>query len=514
MKKEVLRTNAFDYYRLRLFYVAQRSGILLDISLLVVGLLIVLIGAYLIGQGENGFYVLGGVIALALAVVVTVKPTVGLYFLVVFVYLNLSDILEISFHIPSINKPIIGLVFAAVLANRIVLHGKPLNFHKVVSAILVYGIALLFSAFIAGDQTIALNYMGDWIKDFAVLLIILQFCDDETAWKKIHWLLILCATFVGLLSCIQILSGNFSNQFFGLANTSINQITNSFDSTRVSGPLSDPNYYAQMILMILPLAAYQALAAGRPRTRALAAVCAAIIFMTVIFTYSRAASVAMVILLFLIVRERKLNLYKIGFGLAVSALIVFPLLPAGYLDRILTLQSLLGGPTTSQSDLSFRGRLSEMLVAVNMFLDHPVLGIGIANYEDNYLTYSDQLGIDHRLENREAHSLYLEILAETGLVGEVTFLIVIMSVFLALRRAKRQLKTLDRPDLVIWVSAVQYSVLSFLLTSIFLHGAYSRYMWLIISVSIGAAVMVQQLATKTQSTNQNEGVALFPEIQQ
>ena len=440
METGLPRTRTLSHYWLRFIYAIQRSGTLLDVTLFGVGLLVVLIGAYLIGQGEGGFYVLGGVVALIMAIIVMVKPAIGIYALVIFTYLNLSDILQVSFHIPSINKPIVGLIFIAVLANRIVLHHRPLNLQKVVGAILAYGVVLLLSALLAADQDVAFNYVFDWFKDFAVLLILLQVCDDEHVWKQIQWLLIACAALVGLLSCYQVLSGRLDNQFFGLANTSINQITNSFDSARVSGPLSDPNFYAQIILMILPLAVYRALTEVHPITRAFAAACAGIIMLTVVFTYSRAASVAMLILLFLIVRERKFNLYKLGFGVVVVAVIAFPLLPAGYLDRMFTLQELFSSSgSSSQVDLSFRGRTSEMLVAVDMFLDHPVLGVGISNYEDNYLTYSSQLGIDPRLENREAHSLYLEVLAETGLVGEIAFVAVIAGVFLVQHHAKQVL---------------------------------------------------------------------------
>jgi O-antigen ligase len=499
--------RAVNHYRLRFFYAVQRWGRLTDVAIMVVGIVLVVACGFLIGQGEKGLYVLAGVIGLIAGVVIAIKPRVGIYLLVVFVYLNFSDILEVYFGIVSINKVLVTLVVAAVLANRIVLYHKPLFFDKTLVAILIYGIVLLVSAFLAGDQSVSFRYLIDWIKDIALLVMIVQLCDEEHNWENIQWLLILSAGLLGTLSCYQMLSGNVQTNFFGLANTTVNQITNTFDSARVGGPLSDPNYYAQIILMIMPIAAYRVLTETHPFKRGVAAYCTLVILATVFFTYSRSAFIAMLVLLFLILLERKFNLSKVGFFALAFALIAMPILPAGYLDRIMTLESLFGGGTGTQTDLSFRGRSSEMLVAVNMFLDHPVFGLGVANFEENYLLYSEPLGIDPRLENREAHSLYLEILAETGIVGEAAFATVLATVFLTLRQAKKLLFSVHRDDLAAWVTGVQFGVLSFLLTSIFLHGAYSRYMWLIISVAAGANIMAKKVVDqhRRQPTSIEQG---------
>ena len=45
-----------------------------------------------------------------------------------------------------------------------------------------------------------------------------------------------------------------------------------------------------------------------------------------------------------------------------------------------------------------------------MFGDYPIFGVGPGNYPLHYLDYSQEIGLDPRLEQREAHSLYLEAL--------------------------------------------------------------------------------------------------------
>ena len=56
--------------------------------------------------------------------------------------------------------------------------------------------------------------------------------------------------------------------------------------------------------------------------------------------------------------------------------------------------------------------------ACEMWADHPLLGVGPDNFEVHYQTYSGAIGIDPRAEPRGAHNLYLESLAETGVLGD------------------------------------------------------------------------------------------------
>jgi hypothetical protein len=51
----------------------------------------------------------------------------------------------------------------------------------------------------------------------------------------------------------------------------------------------------------------------------------------------------------------------------------------------------------------------------------------------------------------------------------------------------------ERTDLIPWVSALQLGLVSYLLTSIFLHGDYSRYLWLLIAFAAACTVMTEAL---------------------
>src|SRR5258707_15163992 len=84
---------------------------LLPVGLILIGLGVVLVGSYAIATTRLGIAIIAGIIAILMTIWITTRPNIGLYVLTAFIYLNLSDILEVQFGIPSINKVLIGLVF-------------------------------------------------------------------------------------------------------------------------------------------------------------------------------------------------------------------------------------------------------------------------------------------------------------------------------------------------------------------------------------------------------------------
>jgi O-antigen ligase len=63
-----------------------------------------------------------------------------------------------------------------------------------------------------------------------------------------------------------------------------------------------------------------------------------------------------------------------------------------------------------------------------MFLDHPLVGIGIGNYQDAYLAYHPGVFV---IPLGHAHNYYINIAAEAGLLGLTAFLLFLLSIFIA-----------------------------------------------------------------------------------
>ncbi len=71
-------------------------------------------------------------------------------------------------------------------------------------------------------------------------------------------------------------------------------------------------------------------------------------------------------------------------------------------------------------------RVAHWVAGINMFVDHPLLGVGIGNYQDAYPAY--QLGI-FVVPLGHAHNYYINIAAEAGLLGLTAFILFSLASF-------------------------------------------------------------------------------------
>jgi putative inorganic carbon (HCO3(-)) transporter len=179
---------------------------------------------------------------------------------------------------------------------------------------------------------------------------------------------------------------------------------------------------------------------------------------------------------------------------------VISIMPSSYRERF---QSLFLLAPTNQNGIyqesSFRGRSSEMLTGLAMFTEHPLLGVGAGNYPNNYQKYTHLVGLELRSGERDPHSLYVQILAETGIVGAVAFAGFSILLLINLHRARRSIEHLSiYQSWGPWVSAIQLTIVGYLLISIFLHGAYLRYFWIFVALAMSAIQLSDAMLMKSE----------------
>jgi O-antigen ligase len=222
---------------------------------------------------------------------------------------------------------------------------------------------------------------------------------------------------------------------------------------------------------------------------------ATMILLSVVFTQSRGAFLALAIVLVLIVIEMRIR-SSVLLTLAVIGFIFLFVVPSKYTERILTLDIFF---QTNQDnaylqDESIEGRREKMLTGLAMFSDNPILGVGFANYSDNYWNYAGSLGLESSARNltsergqREPHSLYIEIMAETGLLGILTFLLffglTIRNIYLYRKNYRRGISKSDDAWSA-WITATGFSILTYLVAGFFLHGIGFRYIWILAGMAL------------------------------
>ena len=149
-------------------------------------------------------------------------------------------------------------------------------------------------------------------------------------------------------------------------------------------------------------------------------------------------------------------------------------------------------------DVSILERRTYSIGALHVFMDHPLLGVGIGQSPKYIPRYGRMYGDMLPWKNAAAHNLYLQILAETGLVGLAAFLLMIWAVvrpMFALRRYWAQ----SHPEYVHTLTSLMLGLLLFLVTSIFLHMSFARYFYLLLGLC-GAATAIYTPRAESQAT--------------
>lgn len=303
-------------------------------------------------------------------------------------------------------------------------------------------LCLVFGVGVWSSDSIG-NWLSEWLKWVVIAIMIWHL--SQSARFDWRWLV-----FAVLLSAVaNAVVGLYI--FFGGSGADHLLILGRF--FRAFGTFGQPNPFGGFMGIALPLAlmcaavqSYQIMQewlAGRrvapARFLMLAAIASAtgIIAAALFASWSRGAWLGFAVsLVVILIALPRLMLKGISLALALAALF-FALWSAGLMPR-----SVVSRITTAATDLfSFsdvRGanftpanfavieRLAHWQAAIAMAQDHPLFGVGLGNYA---LRYTDYHLINWEAPLGHAHNLYLNFLAETGVVGLAAYLAFWMSIF-------------------------------------------------------------------------------------
>lgn len=460
-----------------------------DLFYVLMSVIVAALGVVAISNTNNniGIYGLFGLLGIAVVMAIIMKPSLGANILVLAIFTNISDLLTKQGY-PGVIKPLVAVVAVALVLRYFYVGQVPLGHSKTAKVeyfLLAYFMVVIASYLVASDKAIAMAEITDLGKDIIIIYCILFALRQAQTWKQTIWLMLITTTLLCLLSVYQLVTNNYQQDFFLLATIQMDQALGATALPRVGGPVNAPNLWAQVLVALSTLVMFRILHERQTIKKFAAVVMLGIFVYIVLNTYSRGAYLVMAInaLLILFILKKRFN-PLILIAIVTIAVILFPLLPATYRDRFTSLFVVTEENGVYQ-DTSLRGRSSEMLTGLAMFAEQPILGVGAGNYKPNYQRYAQLVGIEFRAEARDPHSLYVQLLAETGILGITTFLIMALFLIEALNRACRAIE--GSPPLIEWlpwISSFRFAILSYLLTSIFLHNAYIRYFWILVALAL------------------------------
>jgi O-antigen ligase len=440
-------------------------------------------------------------VAIAVIMAIIIKPSLGANILVLAIYSNISDLLTKQ-GLPGIIKPLVVLVAFALLVRYIYVGQVPIGHSKtgrIEYFLLAYYMVVIASYLVASDKSAALTDILDMGKDIIIIYCILFALREPQSWKQTIWLIMITIAVLSVLSVYQIITNNYDQTFFGFASVQLQQVFTDSSTPRIAGPINAPNLWGQILVAISTLFIFRIIHEKRNLVKIATLLGLAFILVATLNTYSRGAYLVLAIdaVLIFFVFEKRFNPMIAFAGLGIVILLL-PFLPAAYRDRFYTLSDFTAQNGIYQ-DTSFRGRSSEMLTGLAMFDEHPILGVGTGNYPTNYQKYAQLIGIEFRATARDPHSLYVQVLAETGILGTIAFIGMVFFLFDALNKTIRAIERSPYlKDWLPWMNAIRLAILSYLMTSFVLHNAYIRYFWILVAMALAGIQITYTLLNNTE----------------
>lgn len=403
----------------------------------------------------------------------------------------------------TVASGVVVLLFVP-LAKYLVLEREPLAITPVLPLVFAFLGALFLAAALSSEPNVARGFVGIFLTEGLLLFLLVSNAVRRVeTLNRVVWVLILAGSLLGALSLFQELTGTYANYYGGFAQVDRLESGGGFNVSgseddevlrpRLGGPLGSENRYAQILAVLLALALVKAFREPSRRLRLAAGAGALLITGGLMLTFSRGAAVAVGVMLLLMVLLRELRIRHF-LAIVAAATIVVGFVVPDYVIRLSSLESvtaLRSGPS-EVSDGSILGRGTENLAALNTFLDHPITGVGPGVYFREYSReYANRLDLRYLGSERRGHSLYLELAADTGIVGLGAFLAMVTTALVLLLRASRYWRSRD-PVRASLASAFFFALFAYLATAVFLHLSYQRFFWVLLALSSAAVWILRR----------------------
>ena len=436
-----------------------------------------------------------------------------------FFFLFYDNVLVVAsqFHgVPTALASAAVLLLALPLAKSLLFDRRQLVITPTLPFVVLFLCSMCISAALATDSASAASQIMPFVAEGLVLYVLISnVANTVDTVRAITRVLVIGAVAMASLSIYQELTRSYGNTFFGFAQVSAGGFNVGTDAdkllrNRLAGPIGEQNRYAQVLLIVVPLAYFSGRAAVTRLGRVAGSVSAMIITAGVLLTFSRGAAVAGAVLLLLMLFHRFIWMGRFLVILLGVASLMYLVAP-DFAVRIASLrdatQATEGG--AGNADAAARGRTAQTLAAWNVFVDHPVAGVGPGRFFREYSqAATNELGIRTVDTNRRAHNLYLELAADQGLIGLVAFGGLVGTTMFGLLRARRRWRGVDTAREML-AGGYLFSMYAYLLTAAFLQLSYQRYFWALLALANGA-IWSLRATTGDDAAAQRENVPQIP----
>ncbi len=286
----------------------------------------------------------------------------------------------------------------------------------------------------------------------------------------------------------------------GTADPSTSALDAAGQANRLRGGSGDPNYLAAGLVPAIALAAALLVSDRRPWTRALLGLTIVLLTAGLAATESRGGLIAAVVALlvaFLTIRRRRVHLLAFVTAIVGLAALWFAVNPTAW-DRI------------SGFDAQGNGRSSLWNVGWRIAMDHPAIGVGLGNFPveaPNYVRQPGQLEFVNLIAERPlvAHNVYLQMLAETGIVGTAIFLLLIAACLRSAWMAARLYERIGDTAMAALARGLVIAIAATLTSSFFISNSSDRRTWVLMALGPALLAIARRQADATVPRPPSDG---------
>lgn len=247
---------------------------------------------------------------------------------------------------------------------------------------------------------------------------------------------------------------------------------------QVYGKTYDNNLFALVSVMSLPMVFYFALSVKHGRWRAVLLACAALICLAIIGSRSRAGFVALVFVLACMAWSSRYRVRAIV-AAGLVACIAWTLSSQEIRDRIASI-------IEYRKDKSAMSRFATWEVAKAMLHQNPLIGTGFNNFE---------IAKDRYIGGRKAaHNIFLQNLAELGLLGHPIWLALVFGTIAHLYLLMRRARSMP-PDMrwaYYWSRGLLLGMIAFCIHGLFHNEEYLELMLVIVGLNVALHAVVRR----------------------
>ena len=245
---------------------------------------------------------------------------------------------------------------------------------------------------------------------------------------------------------------------------------------RLGVGLYETNYLALILVLLIPLAFVFFRQERVAWKRSLWLAGMGVLLLELVLTASRGGFIALLVgggLLCLRLLKRPVLALS---GMSCLLFVLLVVVPNPLAERLLASGSSLGAADGGVA-ASNRERVATIRAGMRMIRAHPLTGVGLGKFKDNFEAYGEE-------RPHIAHNTYVELGAELGLPALAAFLLLAYVTDRSLRRSQRLARAARNVRLRDLAIGLQAGLAAFLVGAVFLSAQYEKFFWLVLFLSI------------------------------